>query len=129
VIRTDAFTRRSARDAWIRALVCSESVELDPLLTLPILVEGLAEQYTSKPALVALDDSLSYAELALRCRRYARWGIAQGLKDGDVVVLFMSNCAGYLAVWLGLTRIGVTVALVNNQLSGARLLGDWSEHR
>ena len=30
----------------------------------------------------------------------------------------MSNCAEYLAVWLGLTRIGVVVALVNSQLAG-----------
>jgi fatty-acyl-CoA synthase len=32
------------------------------------------------------------------------------------VSLVMSNCAEYLAVWLGLTRIGVTVALANTHL-------------
>ena len=30
----------------------------------------------------------------------------------------MSNCAEYLAIWLGLTRIGVVVALINSQLAG-----------
>jgi len=30
----------------------------------------------------------------------------------------MANCAEYLPIWLGLTRIGVVVALVNSQLSG-----------
>ena len=34
------------------------------------------------------------------------------------VALLMSNCAEYLAIWLGLTRIGVVVALINSQLAG-----------
>ncbi len=33
----------------------------------------------------------------------------------------MPNCAEYVAVWLGLTRIGVTVALLNTHLSGDAL--------
>jgi fatty-acyl-CoA synthase len=33
----------------------------------------------------------------------------------------MGNCPDYMAIWLGLTRIGVTVALVNTNLRGAAL--------
>jgi fatty-acyl-CoA synthase len=35
--------------------------------------------------------------------------------------LLMPNCAEYLAVWLGLTRLGVTVALANTHLAGDAL--------
>ena len=66
--------------------------------------------------------SFSHRELAQRIRRYARWAQAQGLAPGDVVALFMGNCAEYVAIWLGLTRAGVTVALVNSQLEGDALL-------
>jgi fatty-acyl-CoA synthase len=34
----------------------------------------------------------------------------------------MGNCPEYLAVWLGITRIGATVALINTQLSGDLLV-------
>jgi fatty-acyl-CoA synthase len=34
----------------------------------------------------------------------------------------MNNCAEYVAIWLGLTRIGVVVALVNSQLGGDALV-------
>ncbi len=44
--------------------------------------------------------------------------LRRDLKSGDAVALLMSNCAEYLAIWLGLTRIGVVVALVNSQLAG-----------
>ena len=36
--------------------------------------------------------------------------------------MLMANCAEYLAIWLGLTRIGVVVALVNNNLAGEALV-------
>ena len=117
----DAANVRFARDAWIRALQSTASIEREPTLTLPLLIERLAEQYGSAPALESPDSSLSYRELALRCRRYARWGLAQGLGSGDVVALLMPNCPEYLAVWLGLTRLGVTVALLNSQLTGELL--------
>jgi fatty-acyl-CoA synthase len=35
--------------------------------------------------------------------------------------LLMPNCAEYVAIWLGLTRIGVTVALINTHLTGQAL--------
>jgi fatty-acyl-CoA synthase len=34
----------------------------------------------------------------------------------------MPNCAEYMAIWLGLTRIGAVVALINNNLVGDALV-------
>jgi fatty-acyl-CoA synthase len=105
-----------AREAWIRALRRTADIEADPYLTLPALIERRALELDSAPALISSEGSLSYAELAARSNQYARWGLAQGLRAGDVAALLMPNCAEYAAVWLGLTRIGARVALLNTQL-------------
>ena len=110
-----------ARDAWIRALQRTAAIEQDPTLTLPLLIGRLALEYGAAPALLARDGSLSYRGLAERSNQYARWGLLQGLKGGDVVALLMPNRAEYVAAWLGLTRLGATVALLNTHLTGDAL--------
>src|SRR5579862_5618313 len=110
-----------AREAWIRALQRTAAIEQDPTLTLPVLIDRLALEFGAAPALVSHDGSLSYRELAERSNRYARWGLLQGLESGDVAALLMGNCAEYVAAWLGLTRLGVTVALLNTHLTGDAL--------
>jgi fatty-acyl-CoA synthase len=110
-----------AREAWIRAL--ERTASIDRLgLTLPVLIGRLAQEFDAAPALVSTEATLSYRELAIRCNKYARWGLAQGLRAGDTVGLMMPNCAEYMAIWLGLTRIGVVVALINNNLAGDALV-------
>jgi fatty-acyl-CoA synthase len=47
--------------------------------------------------------------------------VEERLAFGDVVCLLMENCPEYLAIWLGLSRLGVTVALINTNLSGELL--------
>jgi fatty-acyl-CoA synthase len=110
-----------ARDAWIRALGRTGSIDTAGI-TLPVLIERLAQQFDAAPALVSGEATLTYRALAARCNQYARWGSARGLKSGDAVALLMPNCAEYLAVWLGLSRLGVTVALINTNLAGDALV-------
>jgi fatty-acyl-CoA synthase len=115
---TDA---KLAREAWVRALERTAAIEADPYLTLPVLIERQARSFRESAALASREGSLSYAELAARSNQYARWGLAHGLRAGQVAALFMPNCAEYVATWLGLTRIGVTVALINTNLTGHAL--------
>ncbi len=110
-----------AREAWIRALQRTAAIEQDPHLTMPLLIDRLALEFGAAPALLSRDGSLSYRELAARGNQYAHWGLLQGLKHGDVAALLMPNCAEYVAVWLGLSRIGVTVALINTHLAADAL--------
>lgn len=42
--------------------------------------------------------------------------MAQGLKRGDTISLLMENRPEYPAIWLGLSKIGVITALINNNL-------------
>jgi fatty-acyl-CoA synthase len=106
-----------ARDAWLRALAKTAGIGEQGVI-LPTLMDRLASQFAAAPALISTEASMTYGQLGLRSNQYARWGIAQGLAMGDTVTLLMPNCAEYLAIWLGLTHIGVVVALVNSQLTG-----------
>jgi fatty-acyl-CoA synthase len=117
---TEADTK-FARAAWIRALERTASIDRSGA-TLPVLVSRLAGEFDAAPALVSTEGTLSYRELAIRCNQYARWGLAQGLRPGDTVGLMLPNCAEYMAIWLGLTRIGVVVGLINNNLAGDALV-------
>jgi len=113
--------KRSPLKAWVRALERTTAIERDRSLTLPVLIGRLAERCGDAPALLSPDAVLSYRGLAAACHRYARWGLAHGLGRGDTVCLVMANCPDYLAIWLGLSGIGATVALINTNLRGELL--------
>jgi fatty-acyl-CoA synthase len=106
-----------ARDAWLRALAKTAPIG-DRGETLPELISRLSLEFDAAPALRSTEASMTYRQLGSRCNQYSRWGISQGIAGGDAVSLLMSNCAEYVAVWLGLTRIGAVVALINSQLAG-----------
>jgi fatty-acyl-CoA synthase len=113
--------KRSPLKAWVRALERTAAIERDRSLTLPLLIGHLAERFGDAPALLSTDAALSYRGLAAACHRYARWGLARGLTRGDTVGLVMANCPEYMAIWLGLSGIGATVALINTNLRGELL--------
>ncbi len=108
---------RSPLKAWLRALELTAPIERDPLLTFPVLVDALAGRFEHAPALVGRDAGLSYRSLSESSNRYARWALAHGLGHGDVVCLLMPNCPDYMAIWLGLSRIGAIVSLLNTHLT------------
>jgi fatty-acyl-CoA synthase len=107
--------------AWVRALEATAPIERGQAPILPLLIDELAARFGARPALVSRSESLSYGALAQSARRCARWGLAQGLQSGDVVALLMPNCPDYMALWVGLSRIGVVTALLNTNLSGELL--------
>jgi fatty-acyl-CoA synthase len=111
----------SATHAWVRALELTAPIAANPQVTLPVLVDRLAEKFGAAPALLGDTETLTYRELAERSNRYARWALEQGIRAGDVVCLIMANCPDYLAVWLGVTRTGAIVALINTNLVGDSL--------
>ncbi len=107
---------RFARDAWIRALGLTAAIERQPRVTMPVLVGRWAERDGAAVALASRDAVWNYRDFASACNRYARWGLERGLRPGDAVALVMENRVDYPAIWLGLARIGVAVALVNTNL-------------
>jgi len=111
----------SASHAWRRALELTAPIAANPNVTLPVLVERLADRFGAAPALIGDDETLDFRGLADRSNRYARWALDQGIRAGDVVCLLMGNCPDYVAFWLGVTRTGAIVALINTNLVGDSL--------
>ena len=96
-------------------------IEDAPARIFPAVVEELGARFGDAPALIGPHHTLSHAGLAARANRVARWALAQGVGKGDTVCLLMPNRPEYLAIWLGITRIGGIVALLNTNLKGEAL--------
>lgn len=111
----------SVNKDFVRALKLAATIDETPRRVLPVAFDEVARQREDAPALLSERGKLSFSELAERSLRYARWGLAQGLVKGDAVALVMEGQPDYVAIWLGLTRIGVVVALINHHLRGAAL--------
>jgi fatty-acyl-CoA synthase len=108
--------------AWVRALEMTAPIARNPTVTLPVCIDAFAQKFGAAPALLSAAESLSYRQLAERCNRYARWTLEQRIVPGDVVCLMMANAPDYLAIWLGITRTGGIVALINTELVGDSLV-------
>ena len=111
----------SVSRAWLRALELTAPIPRQRERVLPAVVDELGQRLGDKPALLSDRECFSYLELAQRARRYARWALAEGVAKGDVVGLLMPNRPEYLAIWLGITRVGGVVALLNTNLAGRSL--------
>jgi fatty-acyl-CoA synthase len=107
---------------WIRALEYTAILQDDRPVILFSLLQAVADTHGARPALLTGEAHITYSELTARANRFARWTVAQGLKKGDVLGLLMPNCPDYVATWLGVTRTGCAVALLNTNLVAEALL-------
>jgi fatty-acyl-CoA synthase len=89
--------------------------------TFPDVISALAAEHGDRAALISDRETFSYRGLDERANRYARWAQANNVGKGDVVALFMLNRPDYMAFWLGVTRAGGVVALLNTNLNGQGL--------
>ncbi|MBV9154074.1 MAG: long-chain-acyl-CoA synthetase [Alphaproteobacteria bacterium] len=115
-------TDKRARDAWLRALQRTASIGTPPHRTLPVAIDEVAHTYPGRPALIGERDGLTYRELADCSRQYAGWAVRHMATNGRTVCLIMRNCPEFLAIWLGITRVGGLVALINHRLEGRALM-------
>ena len=105
----------------LRALRRTKPITANPTKTIGDYLDEWARRYADRPALANDSESYTYAALNARANAYARWALDQNLTKGDAVALMMPNRPEYLAIWFGLTRVGIAVALINTNLSGAAL--------
>jgi fatty-acyl-CoA synthase len=112
----------SANKAWLRALELNAAIERTPQRVLASVIDEHARVRPNSPALLSDERILTYAALAARMHRYARWALAEGLAKGDAVALMAGNSPDYMALWLGLSSVGIVVALINTNLRGDALV-------
>jgi len=105
----------------VRTLKMTTPIARHPTRVFPVMMDELADRYGDAAALLSDRESFTYRELAARANRYARWTLAQGIQKGDTVCLMMPNRPEYMALWLGVTRVGGVVALLNSNLTGMTL--------
>jgi fatty-acyl-CoA synthase len=111
----------SAAKSWLKAIELTSRIEADPCRLFADVVEDWSKRQPDRPALISEAETFSYRTLAGRINRYARWALSAGIEAGDTVCLLMPGRPDYMAAWLGITRVGGVVALINTKLVGQSL--------
>ena len=114
-------SRSGATRAWARALEWTARLTADPQHPLAAVLDELGGRHGEAPALLSADCTYSFASLAARARAYTRWARAQGYGPGAVVALLAPNHPDYFAAWVGISRTGAVVALLNTNLEDRAL--------
>jgi fatty-acyl-CoA synthase len=119
---TDSRRRKpSAAKSWLKAIELTSRIEADPSRLFADVVEDWAVRTPERAALISETETFDYRTLAGRINRYARWALSAGIKAGDTVCLLMPSRPDYIAAWLGISRVGGVVALINTKLVGLSL--------
>ncbi|WP_020180116.1 long-chain-acyl-CoA synthetase [Methylopila sp. M107] len=105
----------------LRALRATMPIGRNRRRVFPHVVAELAARFGDRTALISHRETFTYSELDGRANAYARWAKQNGIVKGDTVALLMANRPEYLAIWIGILRVGGAVALLNTNLRGAPL--------
>ncbi|MGY4498821.1 fatty-acyl-CoA synthase [Bradyrhizobium sp. GM24.11] len=119
--QTKAARAPSASKIWLKAIELTARIETLPGRLFADVVDDWARRQPDRVALVTDDASLDYDGLSKRINRYAHWALSVGVAKGDTVGLIMQNGIDYVAAWLGISRVGGVVALINTKLVGQSL--------
>lgn len=111
----------SASKIWLKAIELTARIETLPGRLFADVVDDWARRQPDRAALVTDAATLDYEGLSKRINRYARWARSVGVAKGDTVALMMPNGIDYVAAWLGISRVGGVVALLNTKLVGQSL--------
>lgn len=111
----------SAAKVWLKAIELTSRIEAEPVRLFADIVEDWAAKQPEQLALISDRETLSYRQLAARINQYARWAVANGVGPGTTIALMMPGRPDYLAAWLGISRVGGVVALINTNLVGSSL--------
>jgi fatty-acyl-CoA synthase len=83
--------------------------------------EEAVDKFEDHTALVFEGERYTYRQLDALANRFAAWADAQDLQRGATVALLLPNRAEYVPAWMGLAKLGISAALINNNLTGAAL--------
>ena len=84
--------------------------------------QATAAKYPNKPAIVFEDREITFKELDEISNKIANLlRSSTNLKHGDTMAVIMDNCPEFVYITLALSKIGVTAALINCNLTGDSL--------
>ncbi|WP_417498249.1 long-chain-acyl-CoA synthetase [Maricaulis sp.] len=90
-------------------------------LRVPDHIEKTVDRFADQAMAITDEGEVSYAAFEAYANQVAHWALEQGMKPGETVALFMSNRWEYIAVWFGLSKVGLVTSLINTQLTGNSL--------
>ena len=90
--------------------------------TIPVIFDDVMQSHPKKIAIQWKDVSWSFTDLYEYSNAVGNHFQSLGLGPGDTVAIYVGNCPEYIALWLGLSKIGVNSALINFNLTGDALL-------
>jgi fatty-acyl-CoA synthase len=108
-------------DGLARALWSVRKIAPDSRVLVCDDFEDAVDKYADHTAMLFEGERYTYRQLDALANRFAAWADTQGLKTGDTVAVLLPNRAEYISAWIGLTKLGIAAALINNNLSGAAL--------
>lgn len=89
---------------------------------LGLCVQDAVQRNPDGTAIMYRDTHLTYRQFNTWVNRIANYLLAQGIKKGDVVAVFVENRPEMLAVITACAKIGAVNALLNTQLTGKVLI-------
>lgn len=105
----------------IHALRYVKDVDPESTNLLPDDLEKVVDRHSGNIAFLEDDKSWTYGQFDIFANRVAHWALSEGLVPGDTVAIFVRNRLEYVAMWYGLTKVGVLPALLNFQLTSKAL--------
>ncbi|XP_066491718.1 long-chain fatty acid transport protein 2 isoform X1 [Tiliqua scincoides] len=81
-----------------------------------------ARRTPGKPLLLFRDEVYTYEQVERRSNQAARALREQGLRQGEVVALFLGNHPAYLWLWLGCAKLGCAVSCLNCNIRARSLV-------
>ncbi|WP_019961118.1 long-chain-acyl-CoA synthetase [Woodsholea maritima] len=106
---------------FLRILRTLKTIKPDGDFLTPDLLERTVDKFAARPAFIGEEGEVSYRDFDARANQIAHWALAQGLKPGDTVALYMGNRWDYIACWFGLSKVGVVAALINTHVTSKPL--------
>ena len=91
-------------------------IDADSPFLVPDELEKSVDKFSKNTAFIMGERQWTYSEFETYANQVAHWAQSEGCEAGDTVAVFARNRLEYVALWFGLSKIGVVPALINYQL-------------
>nr|AKN21615.1 slc27a-1 [Schmidtea mediterranea] len=84
--------------------------------TIPDIFEKTVQRKSSHIAFLFEDEQWTFSDVDMYANKIANYLLKLGVKSGDTIALFMESRPAYVAIWMGISKIGAVPALINFNL-------------
>ena len=113
---------------YIRAVMALMAIQKDvrryvaEKTIIPDLFVRTVAKHKDKQAILYEDEVWTFQDIENYSNAVANYFRNEGYTCGDTVAIVLENSPEYVALWLGMAKVGVRAALINTNLRGDSLL-------